>query len=128
MLMNYQERKVHFYLLWIQGTYYFFLGSIVLSFRLATDLYLLDDSPRGVYLSTLTSSMLMGIGITLFLAKKHYKKTMTPGVLGIITAFSFFIHHSIFLYRFDSSPFLWIDWLFQFSFLLGWTWLFYWKW
>lgn len=126
--MNNQERKIHYYLLGTQGTYYFFLGITAFSFQLVTDLYLIDKAPRAIYLTSLATAFLLGIGITLFLAKKYYKQSLYGGVLGIITAVAFFIHHSIFLYEFDSSPYLWVDWIFQLSFLLAWIWLFYWKW
>ena len=126
--MNHQERKVRYYLLLVQGIYYFFLGITVLSFRLAAEFYLLDNSPRGIYLTTLATVLLLGIGVSLFLARNHYKQTMSGGVLGIITASSFFLHHSFYLYEFDSSVFLWLDWLVQLAILLCWIWLFYWKW
>jgi len=126
--MNHQERKVRYYLLLVQGIYYFFLGITVLSFRVAKEFYFLDNSPRGIYLTTLATVLLLGIGVSLFLARNHYQQTMSGGVLGIITALSFFLHHSFYLYEFDSSIFLWLDWLVQLAILLCWIWLFYWKW
>ena len=126
--MNHQERKVRYYLLLIQGTYYFFLGLTVHSFRVANEFYLLDNSPRGIYLTTLATVFLLGIGVSLFLAKNNYKQAMSGGALGVITASSFFIHHSFYLYHFDSSVFLWLDWLVQLAIFLCWIWLFYWKW
>ena len=82
--MNNHERKIHYYLLGTQGPYYFFLVIPAFSFQLVTDLYLIDKAPRAIYLTSLATAFLLGIGISLFLAKKYYKQSLYGGVLGII--------------------------------------------
>ena len=126
--MNHQERRVSYYLPFIQGIYYALLGLTMLSSRIIPHLYFFDESSRTAYLTTLVPVILVVIGVALFLAKNSSRQHSSTAVLGVGIAFSLLSHHSFFLYQFDFGGLLWLDWLMQLTFVLSWIWLLYWQW
>ena len=126
--MNYKERKVYTNLLLIQGAYFSILGVFVLCFY-GVGLLNVQSLDKQLFFSTkLIGGFILTFGVTLLLSSRKFRQNRSTYFMGFFGSLTLLLHHSFYVYHFDSSLYLGAGLMIQLGFVLVWTWLSYWKW